>query len=331
MNRRGLWTLIAVVIVLALGAALIVDSGSGTHGSSDQIGQPLLAGLTDAVTKLSRIELRSRVDTVTMVHSEDQWQVVEKGGYPVDFELLVELLDTLTEVTIVEQKTARLENHQRLGVADLDSEDSQAVVITMSTGDESVIWTLTVGDSSTGGSGGSYVRLGTDPQVWLVSHVIDVDEDPSGWIDPIITNVDSDDVDQVDVVRADGGVLTVRRKEGAENLVVDDVPDGRELRYATVANELARSLTNIRMTDVRPSAGEPWLEAHQSTYRLLDGTDVVVLARQEGEEHWLRVGRDTTTLSAWEYKVASYTFEDFSKQIEDLLKPITSAEEDGAT
>ena len=58
---------------------------------------------------------------------------------------------------------------------------------------------------------------------------------------------------------------------------------------------------------------------------------MVVLARQEGEEYWLRVGREKTTLSAWEYKVASYTFEDFSKQIEDLLKPITSAEEDGAT
>ena len=83
MNRRGLWTLIAVVIVLAFGASLILDSGSGTYGSSDQIGQPLLTGLTDAVAELSRIELRSRVDTVTMVHSEDQWQVLEKGGYPV--------------------------------------------------------------------------------------------------------------------------------------------------------------------------------------------------------------------------------------------------------
>jgi len=331
MNRRGLWRLIVVVIVLASGAALILDSGSGTHGSSGQIGQPLLTGLTDAVTELTRIELRSRVDTVTMVHSDDQWQVVEKGGYPVDFELLAELLDTLTESTIAEQKTARVENHQRLGVSDPDSEDSQAVVITLSTGDESMIWELTVGDSSTGGSGGSYVRVGTDPQVWLASHIIDVDEDPSGWIDAIITNVDSDDVRQVDVVRADGGVLTVRREEGAENLIVDDVPDGRELRYSTVANELARSLTNIRMTDVRPSAGEPWLDAHQSTYRLLDGADVVVLARQEGEEHWLRVSRETTTLSAWEYKVASYTFEDFSKQIEDLLKPLPSAAEDGAT
>ncbi|MEM7364872.1 MAG: DUF4340 domain-containing protein [Pseudomonadota bacterium] len=331
MNRRGLWTLIVVVIVLALGAALIVDGGSDTHGSSDRIGQPLLTGLTDAVTELSRIELRSRADTVTMVHSDDQWQVVEKGGYPVDFESLVDLLDTLTEVTIVEQKTARPANHQRLGVADPDSKDSQAVVVTLSTGDESVMWTLIVGESSTGGSGGSYVRLGSDPQVWLASDAIDVDEDPSGWIDTIITNVDSDDVQQVDVVRADGGVLTVRREEGAENLVVDDVPEGRELKYATVANELARSLTNIRMTDVRPSAGEPWPEAHQSTYRLLDGTDVVVLARQEGEEHWLRVDREATTLSAWEYKVASYTFEDFSKQIEDLLKPLPSEEEGGAT
>ena len=40
MNRRGLWTLIAVVIVLALGAALIVDSGSGTHGSSIKLDNP---------------------------------------------------------------------------------------------------------------------------------------------------------------------------------------------------------------------------------------------------------------------------------------------------
>ena len=324
MNRRRLWTLIVVVVVLALGAGLVVDGGDDTHGGGDQVGQPLLVGLTDALTDLSTTELRSRADTVTLIRTGDEWLVAERGGYPVNFESLVGLLDTLSEATIVEKKTARSVYHARLGVADPVEEDSQAIVVSLSASDESSTWSLVVGESSTGGSGGSYVRMENDPQVWLASKSIQIDEDPTSWINTTITNVDSDDVIQVEIVRVDGESLIVRRDDGEENLVVDDVPDGRELRYATVANELARSLTNIRMTDVRPVSGEPWTDANQATYQLVDGTSVVVQARKEGEEHWLRLDRGETALASWEYKVTSYTYEDFAKGIEDLLKPLPS-------
>ena len=190
MNRRGLWTLIVVVVVLALGAGLVVDGGRDTRGGDGQVGQPLLVGLADALTDLSTIELRSRADTVTLTRSGDEWRVAERGGYPVNFESLVELLDTLSEATIVEKKTARSAYHARLGVADPGEEDSQAIVVSLSASDESS-WNLIVGESSTGGSGGSYVRMGDDPQVWLASKSIQVDEDPTSWINTTITNVDS--------------------------------------------------------------------------------------------------------------------------------------------
>lgn len=327
MNRRGLWTLIVVVVLLAVGAGFIVGGDRSTSGAGDQVGQPVLAGLTDAVDDLVRIELRSRAATVTLERHGDEWQVAEKGGYPVDFESLVTLLDALSDATIVERKTARPANHARLGVADPDEPESQAVVVTLSAENEPERWTLVVGETAASGTGGSYVRLGEDPQVWLVSVAINVDEEPTTWIDTTITNVASEEVARVDVVRADGQTLTVRREDGEENLVVDDVPEGRELKYPTVANEVARSLSNIRMTDVRPTTGEPWSDAHQAMFQLTDGTTVSVQARKEGEDHWLRIDRPDTTLSLWDYKVASYTFEDFTQRIEDMLKPLPAEDE----
>ena len=147
--------------------------------------------------------------------------------------------------------------------------------------------------------------------------------------------------------------MTFQRGEDGE-FSFQEMPDDRTLKYPSIVNEPARALVKVRLEDVVLHVPERWQGPNRALFTLKNGTVVTVQgvieevaeegaeeggSEEEGEKnHWIHFGvstseSDTTEygdLSAWDYKVTSYIFDDFVKTMEDVLAEETS-EDDAET
>jgi hypothetical protein len=184
-----------------------------------------------------------------------------------------------------------------------------------------------------GGRKGRYVRKPEEDQVWLVDKITAATGDPVKWIEPVVLSIDSDQVSQVTHRSADGGTLTVKRAGDEGEFEVENLPAGAELKYGTIADTLARELVNVRATDVRARGEEPWQGVATATFDLKDGSQVVVHGLAGDDGHWLRFDLtpskepseavsfvDTARIEGWEFKVADYTFDQFTRTMDDMIK-----------
>lgn len=224
---------------------------------------------------------------------------------------------------------------------------SEAILVTLTVGDEQ--YAVLVGDTSSSRRG-SYIRKPGDNQVWLIDKSLVIDKESSDWVEPVIIDVEAEDVSDVRISTA-GNELTFLRGEDGE-FSFQEMPDDRKLKYPTIVNEPARALVKVRLEDVVLHDPERWQGPNRALFTLKNGTVVTVQGvieevaegdgtEEEGAEeeveknHWIHFGvspseSDTTEygdLSAWDYKVTSYIFDDFVKTMEDVLAEETSEDE----
>ena len=203
--------------------------------------------------------MKSRGNTVTMALKDSQWRVQEKAGYPADTSELSELVNQLGKALLLEKKTSRPENFARLGVDDIEQDDSEApqvpdseasqvdgseatqvpdseaILVTLTVGDEQ--YTVLVGDTSSARRG-SYIRKPGDDQVWLIDKSLVIDKESSDWVEPVIIDVEAEDVSEIMISTA-GNEMTFQRGEDGE-FSFQEMPDDRKLKYPSILNEPAR-------------------------------------------------------------------------------------------
>ena len=224
---------------------------------------------------------------------------------------------------------------------------SEAILVTLTVGDEH--YTVLVGDTSSSRRG-SYIRKPGDNQVWLIDKSLVIDKESSDWVEPVIIDVEAENVSEVMISTA-GNEMTFLRGEDDE-FSFQEMPADRTLKYPSILNEPARALVKVRLEDVVLHVPERWQGPNRALFTLKNGTVVTVQgvieevaeeagaedegADEEGEKnHWIHFGisaseSDTTEygdLSAWDYKVTSYIFDDFVKTMEDVLAEETSEDE----
>ena len=307
MNVRVAGLLLIAAMLLALFMQRLGDDAGGIF----PLLLPDLKGQLDAVQKVSIRPLAREQAGVSIQHEDVGWRLPEKSGYPADFEALSDFLGRLSEVRIAEKKTAREENHARLGLADAGEQAGTLVFVESAAG----VTQLIIGAS--GESQGSFVRLVGDPQVYLTDAVITASPDPMDWLDPLAINVDSSKIRKVTITKGGAALLSAARNEAGE-LILQNLPQAAELKYATVADDLARVLVNLRFLDVEPLQPGRFDEATMTTFTLDDGEAVVAKTVRVADDHWLHL--DTESNRGWQYKVREYTFNEFNKTLEDMLK-----------
>src|SRR5690606_6500467 len=130
--------------------------------------------------------------------------------------------------------------------------------------------------------GGSqrYVRRAGEAQSWLIDRNPDFPRNTPQWLDQQILNVPGTRVQQVTITHPDGEIVRVYKdEEGQTNFDVADVPEGRELQYAGVANVIGNALRELRLEDVERA--EPVdVETTTVEWKTFDG----LVVRAEGFE-----------------------------------------------
>lgn len=304
--------LIALILLAVVATGLMLQAPN--QGGSEQ-GETLVLPDLD-LDSVSGLELSRGDEGVSLVLGPDGWQVTQKAGYPADFKNLSEFLLQLSKLRIVERKTAKPENHDRLGVA--DTGEGAGTSVTIKPGGEQLI----VG--STSSSRGSYFRYAGDPQVYLADSSLEVNLDVLAWLDPVIINVDAETVRQVSIATKSAGYLGAAWDEESAELRLENVPADRELRYEGIADTLGRLLVNLRLLDVEPYQDGFFIDPTVTRLTLENGDLIELQTVQSGDEYWLHLGLDEKT--AWQYRISEFTYRDLNKTMEDMLQPPEGSE-----
>ncbi|HJN50320.1 MAG: DUF4340 domain-containing protein [Pseudomonadales bacterium] len=359
MNSKTIGILAAIIVCSVV---IVYVSDRPAESADPLLGTPVLPDLKNRLEEVREVDIVSREGDVMLALREDFWVVANRDDYPASFDKLSDLLDNLTEANIAERKTGKPEYFDRLGLRDLDHQESQAVRVKIVTGAEEPL-ELLVGKAATNREG-QYFRFTAEQQAWLMSTQLDVEAKAEDWLKPTIINIESERVTKVTQTSASGEQLTVVREGGEEeNFEVVDLPAGKKLKYGTVANALGRSLVNVRLKDVKKADGFDLSGSGKAEYWCKDGLVIRVLAKEMDGQYYLNFAVDTDVieevageasdeqdsgedseselaseeesdqislpeevatlkrdLDSWVFEVTQFTFEDFTKTLDDLVE-----------
>lgn len=339
MNRHSL------TVLLGLLATLLVLAGLLSLGQRDQAadGGLLLPGLRAALNDIDRVAITGPGETpvATLRLAGERWVVGERGDYPADVTTLRPLLIALAEAQIIEETTANPALHARLGVQDLDAPEADGLRIDLSRGSTPVAGVL-LGDSPADGQ--VYARRSGEARSYLVAAALDPGRDTRDWLLPEIMNVPADRVATVTITHPDGAVLRLARDgDDGFGFTVANLPEGRTLKFASVADGIAGVLASLALDDVTPAAGlslaadDLTLARYETTeglavearaYQVPDGLRVTFIAEAMGDpaaEDVAAILREAAAINertaGWAYTLPTFKSEQLVKRLEDLLAP----------
>ena len=291
MSAKMLGVLAVLAIVLGGIALAIVGRGDAT-GDPQELG-PLFPGLYDRLNDAAELEVTTPDGGFTARREADAWVLVEKSGYPVRVGEVKETLVALAELEKRQAMTSDPARYDRLGVQDVDAEGAQSkrVVVRDEAGQE--LAALLVGQPRGGGRGPAasfYGRVPGEERSWRLEGRLDLPADGNAWLDKEPVKLERGEVQAVRTAHPDGEVVLVSRdSRDQESFDVHDVPEGRELRYPTVASGVGSALEYLSFQDVTSTAEfeAPEADPVVTTFWTFDGLrlDVRVWSRGE-DEHW---------------------------------------------
>lgn len=194
MSKTNLILIVALVVqggLIAAQAALTNDPApAGARG-------PLLENLD--VKGLSRVQVQSKEEGVSVEKNDDQWRVVESQGYEADTSKVESTLRELSALQISDVVATSKEHHTSLKVSDSDFE--RKVVLEGADGKKTE---LLFGTSSRANA--VHVRKGGDDTVYAVADFSTwkLSAQPSAWIDRTYFKANRQRVQQVAIHNAAG-------------------------------------------------------------------------------------------------------------------------------
>lgn len=296
---------LTVVTVAALGWAVLSqspDSGAAAGDSSGKLFPELDAHLND----IAEVRVEKFGKSATLRREGGQWILADRGGYPAKFEKVKELVVRVASLEIEEQKTAKKENHEKLGVAwpstaEEGSDGAEAALVVLKDAGGKELAALVTGKTEWMGSKPKvYARRLAEDQVWLCEPQgsLDIVPEPKNWIEPEIVKLDNERVQSVAIEHADGERVDLARAAlDHTKFAVQAVPAGRTERYAGVANGVAQALgSGLTLEDVRAVteidfAKEPLAKTR---FKTTDGLELVVELAKFEDKTWAKVSSSFT-------------------------------------
>lgn len=326
MNKKN----VALVLMAIIGMMML----TWYQNEDEQVGESVkfLPALKQNLNNLGKLEVSTATGSFSLVKQDQKWVVLEKHSYPVDIAMLSSLLEGLSTAHLVERKTVKPENHSILEVSGLSIEGSKAKQV--SGFGDGYSFSVLIGKSSQGREG-QFVRKTDDSQVWLTDRSLPVNSSELAWLKPQIIDIKPGEVKKIEQFDLSRELqFTLDLVEGEDELVLRNLPANRRLRYPSSTSELAGALENLRLTDVRLHESDAWSHSFRTVFNLVDGREIIVLAVDVKDQKWLHLSvgepagsdaqsgfsaEDHHNPGRWDYRVAGYVFEEFTKNLDDLL------------
>ena len=289
MNNSTLRNLGLVLFALI---AVMLAFEFGDRDQTGSSGDPLFADLKERINDVTGITLEAAGEAPTTVGRESgTWTVSSRADYPASVGKVREVLLAIADARILERKTANPDRYAQLGVRDPDVEGSSGVRLTVA--GDGFEYGVIVGNANQGSN--RYVRLAGDAQSLLIDKNPELPDSPSGWLRTDLVDIAGSEVELVTVRHADGEEIAIYKTDREQtDFQVQDIPDGRELSYPTVANSIGSALSDLSLDDVRRAV--PGDASTTTAYETFDGLRLTVEAFDADDEVWVAIA--ATALSA---------------------------------
>jgi len=350
MTSRGLLMLaVAALAAIAAGLWLAAREGSPDREARPGLLYPALERELDSI-KTVRIIKAGDERAVQLERGDGGWTVTERAGYRADRDQLRRLVVAIAEARRLEEKTSKPEQYAALEVEDTSGPGAKGLRIELA-GPATPV-NLIVGKPGVGANA-QFVRRAGEAQSWLIDRKLDASSAPDQWLEKEIVNIAADRV-QSATVTAKGAkpYSAARNARGEPDFQVANLPKGKSLRSASIADSFASALSGLSLTDVKP-VGELGQEppADRATFRTFDGLVVEFEGWMQGERRFIAlkaafdaaqaqrfqptagkdgarqpgsdVGDEATRLAArtsgWAYEIPAYRYENLFKPLAALL------------
>ena len=344
-------TLIALAIVTApiLLAAIVVPSERGTVSKPADTG-PVFPTLKDWIGGATKLTVTGATGAVTLTRTPpaqaqaagslpvEGWGLADKGGYPVQENLIRPLIAGLVQLHTVEPKTERPKFYDRIDVEEPSAgKEAKSKLIELDDGNGASIVKLILGrrraDPVGGGSDSIYIRKPDEARAWTAQPAFDAPNDALGWIDHKILDLDPDKIKTVTLTPAGGKPLVLERATAGDKLTVRDLPQGAPLKSETPGSDIVNGFRYLDLMDVKPAAQITGAASATAEIVTFDGLDVTVSlfdqiggpfaeVAAKGDGDAAKDADDITKrTTGWVYRIAEPRAKLFESKLADLLTP----------
>jgi len=296
MNARIVGVLVVLLAVLG-GGALLVRQQSGTQKPADAalLGQPLLKGLQAA--EVATIVVRQPKAQLTIAKKDERWTLVERGGFPADFDKVREFVLKAIAVRIGQTEAIGEKDRARLNL------DESGTAIEFAGDGGKPLARLTAGkkyfksapdnpDKAIGD--GRYVALpGDDKRVYVISDPLtQASTRTADWVSK--AGIDAEKVNTLEVRDAAGATWKIERSGDNADWKLIGLRADEKLEI-TRANAAAYTFARIEIADVaapdlKPEAAGLDKPAATVTATTLEGlTYVLTVGKPEGGNVYARI------------------------------------------
>lgn len=352
MRSRSFIILFTAVLLMV---ALLYTQRQDPQQDQQQLILPGLSGVLNDVERVTVIGAGNS-SVATMVRDDDYWILEERDGYRADVGRIRRNLIALANAKVVEPKTTDPALHPRLGVEDLGSPDAAGKQFVIAAPGQT--FSLIVGNTGVRG-GMAYVRKPDAAQSFLVSADLDPGDGTTDWLATNLLSVDAGRIYSVTTAHADGETLRVEKAtRDATAYTLVEMPDGRELQYATILDTVPSLLTDLTFDDVGKRDPSKELEVVASTrFETFDGliVEATIFDAEDGRRVTFEASADenlsalftgpengdgvagdqlsfaavrdeadtlNAQLAGWIYTLPSFKVDQLARRTEDLLKPL---------
>ena len=285
--------ILAAATLIAVGAVLLVERESSTVEQADELVFP---ALLEQVNSVTRVRVTGREGPFTLTRDGEAWVVEDKERYAADPDRMHKLLLGAAGMKRVEPKTSNPELYPKLWLEDPSGVDAKSVRFVLEDASGAALADWVLGDrrpsKADAGRTELYIRVADDPRAWLVDGSVPGGPTVIAWLDRLVARIERERLRAVEVMHADGAVVTVNKSLPADDdFVLRDIPADRETDSQYRINDIGRFLEDLRFEDVARSssldfAGSVDKRMEATTF---DGLRIRLEAVMRDDDAWVQL------------------------------------------
>lgn len=252
---NSLTVLLIITLVMVL---LMLVTIYQRDDNQDEYGL-LFPDLFEQLGDVDNIHFSSPEDQFTLHRKGQDWFVKDHYDYPANFDEVKRILIDLSEVEILERKTDKPDNYPILGVegAEPETPGGESLQLTLKDGDDQVAG-LIIGNRREGqvqaGPQQVYVRRAGEEQSWLAEGYLQISPVMLNWIQSQIINIARERIARVEITQPDGDSAVLVNLGKKDKFGTPESRDKTTFKYPQLGYDIAGSLFQMRMEDVKPLA-----------------------------------------------------------------------------
>lgn len=292
MNAKTLLVLGLATAGLLAAAIVVNRQKEGALSPTREAGRKLFPELAKNINAVTSLEVKSKEGVVRLAKDGERWGMSDKGGYPVDFDKVKQIVVAVAEFEIVNELSKNPANYSKLGVQATDAEGSESKQLTLKDKSGAVLADVIVGQAKTtqgfGGKPSLFVRAASSDKPYQVTGQVNLVGDASGWMKREVCKIEANRVSEVVIAHPDGARLAIKKQSAEDkDFAVQDLPAGEELMWAGAANGIGGALQYLSLEDVK-AASEMTLENPTvAEFTTFDGMRLTVRTSESEGKTWM--------------------------------------------